>query len=450
MSPKRPVWWCEQLGTVLANEEVVDGKSEVGGFPGRPQADAPMDAPHHRLCRDACSHDLDTIDWSDSLKEMQRNWIGRSEGAEVDFQIADSECADHRVFTTRPDTLFGATYMVLAPEHKLVDADHHAGATRSGRGLQGRGRQEERPRTHRTGEGEDRRVHRRLRHQPGQRGEDSHLDCRLRARQLRHRRDHGRAGARHARLRVRHQVQPAHRPGRRAARSENGLAWLRRGRHLGELDRRRRFRSLACPRPKPRRKSPPGWNRKGSARRPSTTSCATGSSAGSATGASRFPIVWKQDAGRAIFITKPCPNRALPLLPPPLDDYKPTADGQPPLARAKDWVNLPDGSTRETNTMPQWAGSCWYYLRYLDAKNNAAFVSQEAERYWMGTVGRAVPSAPRPARRQPAPPQVWISTSAAPSTPCCTCSTPDSGTRCCSTSATSRRPSRSSSSSTRA
>ena len=73
------------------------------------------------------------------------------------------------------------------------------------------------------------------------------------------------------------------------------------------------------------------------------------------------------------------------MLPPTLEDYKPTADGQPPLARAKDWLTLPDGSTRETNTMPQWAGSCWYYLRYLDAMNGAAFVSKEAERYWMGT-----------------------------------------------------------------
>ena len=73
----------------------------------------------------------------------------------------------------------------------------------------------------------------------------------------------------------------------------------------------------------------------------------------------------------------------MPLLPPSLEDYKPTADGQPPLARAKDWLNLPDGSMRETNTMPQWAGSCWYYLRYLDAKNSSAFVGKDVENYWM-------------------------------------------------------------------
>ncbi|HXE42952.1 MAG TPA: class I tRNA ligase family protein, partial [Candidatus Baltobacteraceae bacterium] len=114
-----PVWWCEQLGTVLANEEVVDGKSEVGGFP---VVRKPMRQWMLRITAYAekLLTDLDTIDWTDSLKEMQRNWIGRSEGAEMDFQIAGSS-EKIRVFTTRPDTLFGATYMVLAPEHKLVD-----------------------------------------------------------------------------------------------------------------------------------------------------------------------------------------------------------------------------------------------------------------------------------------------------------------------------------------
>jgi leucyl-tRNA synthetase len=85
-----------------------------------------------------------------------------------------------------------------------------------------------------------------------------------------------------------------------------------------------------------------------------------------------FPIIWKRAAAGNLY------HEALP------ESYKPTADGQPPLARAKDWLNLPDGSVRETNTMPQWAGSCWYYLRYLDAKNNSTFVGKDAENYWMG------------------------------------------------------------------
>jgi leucyl-tRNA synthetase len=97
-----------------------------------------------------------------------------------------------------------------------------------------------------------------------------------------------------------------------------------------------------------------------------------------------FPIIWKRDAAGNLH-HEALPESALPVLPPKLDDYKPTPDGQPPLARAQDWVNLPDGSIRETNTMPQWAGSCWYYLRYLDAKNSSAFISKEVENYWMGS-----------------------------------------------------------------
>jgi leucyl-tRNA synthetase len=92
-----------------------------------------------------------------------------------------------------------------------------------------------------------------------------------------------------------------------------------------------------------------------------------------------FPIVWKGGHHKGL------PDSALPLQPPELTDFKPTSTGEPPLARARDWVGLPDGSIRETNTMPQWAGSCWYYLRYLDAKNGAAFCGKEVEQYWMGS-----------------------------------------------------------------
>ena len=102
-----------------------------------------------------------------------------------------------------------------------------------------------------------------------------------------------------------------------------------------------------------------------------------------------FPIVWKIGPDGESY-HEALPESALPVLPPTLEDYKPTATGEPPLARAKDWVNLPDGSVRETNTMPQWAGSCWYYLRYLDAKNNFAFVGKDAENYWMGSKSAGV------------------------------------------------------------
>ncbi|MDD9922433.1 MAG: class I tRNA ligase family protein, partial [Boseongicola sp.] len=95
-----------------------------------------------------------------------------------------------------------------------------------------------------------------------------------------------------------------------------------------------------------------------------------------------FPIVWRDGEHEAL------DGSALPLLPPELTDYKPTEDGEPPLARAKEWCAVEDGVTRETNTMPQWAGSCWYYLRYLDPKNETQFCAPEVERYWMGSDGR--------------------------------------------------------------
>jgi len=114
-----PVNWCQELGTVLANEEVVDGKSEIGGFP---VVRRPMRQWMLRITNFAqrLLDELDGLDWPEGIKLLQRNWIGRSEGAEIDFKIDNGE-QKIRVFTTRPDTLYGATYMVLAPEHSLVD-----------------------------------------------------------------------------------------------------------------------------------------------------------------------------------------------------------------------------------------------------------------------------------------------------------------------------------------
>jgi leucyl-tRNA synthetase len=115
-----PVWWCPELGTTLANEEVIDGKSERGGFDvvRRPMRQWVLKITAYA---DRLLEDLELVDWPSSTLEMQRNWIGRSEGAEIDFAVAGHAGVELRVFTTRPDTLFGATYMVLAPEHELVE-----------------------------------------------------------------------------------------------------------------------------------------------------------------------------------------------------------------------------------------------------------------------------------------------------------------------------------------
>ena len=214
-----PVNWCPALGTVLANEEVVDGKSERGGHP---VVRMPLRQWMLRITAYAerLLDDLELVDWSEAIKEMQRNWIGKSEGAEVDFALASPK---RKRGSHHPRLHHPARHAVRRDLHGAVarasagGRNHHArsSAPRS-RPIKRPGRSQERPGAHRTGQEEDRRLHRRLRDQPGQPGEDPDLDRRLRAGQLRHRGHHGRAGPRRARLRVRQAVRPAD-PHRRPA-----------------------------------------------------------------------------------------------------------------------------------------------------------------------------------------------------------------------------------------
>jgi leucyl-tRNA synthetase len=419
---EQPVWWCEQLGTVLANEEVVDGKSEVGGFP---VVRKPMRQWMLRITAYAerLIQDLNTIDWTDSLKEMQRNWIGRSEGAEVDFEVVAAVCdrrtgADTaplqknkiRVFTTRPDTLFGATYMVLSPEHKLVPeittAEQKQAVEDYKKFAAGKSDLERTELAKEksgvfTGAFAINPVN----------GETipiwiadyvlaSYGTGAIMAVPAHDERDWGFARKFGLRwkavvavesnkiyypsipfpvqvnfITIEHNGKshtldfsdeicvPAEGFAINSTNSEisiNGLptaeakkkitAWLEE-KNLGKRTINYKLRDWLFSRQR-------YWGEP-------------------------FPIVWKTGPDGQSY-HEALPESALPVLPPTLEDYKPTATGEPPLARAKDWVNLPDGSVRETNTMPQWAGSCWYYLRYLDAKNSAAFVGSEVENYWMG------------------------------------------------------------------
>jgi leucyl-tRNA synthetase len=375
-----PVWWCEQLGTVLANEEVVDGKSEVGGFPVTRK---PMRQWMLRITAFAerLLQDLDTIDWSDSLKEMQRNWIGRSEGAEVDFQV-NGRPEKIRVFTTRPDTLFGATYMVLSPEHKLV-----AGITTSA--------QKAEVEAHRTEVGRKSDLERTelakektgvftgafainpvngqlipiwiadyvlvsygtgaIMAVPGHDTRDFEFATKFK-------------------LPILQVVQP---PAGAAWEGfvDDGIAINSQGAEIS-ID--------GLPTPEAKRKITAWLEARGLGKKTINFKLRDWLFSRQRYWGEPFPIVWRQGEGEQ-FYHEALPESALPLLPPVLDDYKPTPDGQPPLARARDWVNLPDGAQRETNSMPQWAGSCWYYLRYLDAKNPTRFCAEAAERYWMGT-----------------------------------------------------------------
>jgi leucyl-tRNA synthetase len=410
-----PVWWCEQLGTVLANEEVVDGKSEVGGYP---VVRKPMRQWMLRITAYAerLLQDLETIDWSDSLKEMQRHWIGRSEGADVDFAVCggptssgpvalgqDAQATSDRirVFTTRPDTLFGATYMVLAPEHGLIAAWLAAGfvpaqwpagtppAWTSGAATPRAAVEQYRQFAAQKSDFERTELAKEktgvftgvfaLNPVNGQRIPIWIADYVLAT--------YGTGAimavpghdtrdfefAQKFGLPIVQVVQP---PAGQEWRgyvgdgisvnsanadvSLDGLptpeakgritAWLE-AKHLGAKTVNYKLRDWLFSRQR-------YWGEP-------------------------FPIVWKTGPDGAAY-HEALPESALPLVPPPLDDYKPTPDGRPPLARARQWVNLPDGAQRETNTMPQWAGSCWYYLRYLDARNDDRFVDQAAERYWMG------------------------------------------------------------------
>ncbi len=383
-----PVWWCEQLGTVLANEEVVDGKSEVGGFPvtRKPMRQwmLRITAYAERLLKD-----LETIDWSDSLKEMQRNWIGRSEGAEVDFAIAEcgvrsAECDKGiRVFTTRPDTLFGATYMVLAPEHKLVDAITTPAQREQVEAYKAEvAKKSDLERTELAkektgvftggyainpvngqkipiwiadyvlisyGTGAIMAV-------PGHDTRDFEFATRFS-------------------LPIVQVVEPP-----------AGVDWhgyVEDGVSVNSASADISISGL--PTPEAKRKITAWLESRGLGKKTINYKLRDWLFSRQRYWGEPFPIIWKTGPdGRAYH--EALPESALPLLPPPLEDYKPTPDGQPPLARAKEWLNLPDGSMRETNTMPQWAGSCWYYLRYLDAQNSRVFCGPEAERYWMGAV----------------------------------------------------------------
>ncbi len=406
-----PVNWCPALGTVLANEEVIDGKSEVGGHPveRRPlrQWMLRITAYAQRLI-----DELEGLDWPESIKALQRNWIGRSEGAEVHFKVHDSD-ESITVFTTRPDTLYGATYMVLAPEHRLVDeitTEEQLAAVEEYREKTARKSDLERTELAKeksgvwTGAFAINPVN-------GQKIPIWIADYVLlgygtgaiMAVPAHDERDW--EFARKFALPIREVVSPTPTLGLGGGSSPceaeplecfagEGYAI-----HSGPLD--------GLPTLEAKAEIIHRLETQGLGKKTINYKLRDWLFSRQRYWGEPFPVVWENGKHRAIS------EAELPLVPPDLDDFKPTGTPEPPLSKATEWLRytpvhhergepkpgafpLPslsviegatpgDGTaTRETNTMPQWAGSCWYYLRYIDAQNSSRFVGTEAERYWMG------------------------------------------------------------------
>ncbi len=425
-----PVWWCEALGTVLANEEVVDGRSEIGGHP---VVRRPMRQWMLRITAyaDRLLKDLDSLQWSESLKEMQRNWIGRSEGAEIQFPIDCNPPAetlpgtgDRRtltVFTTRPDTVFGATYMVLAPEHPFLDAWLAAGWIPESW-------DHKVPESWRGGAPNPREALRGYREACARKSD-------LERTELSKEKTGVFTGVMALNPLTGHRIPiwiadyvlisygtgaimavPAHdtRDFEFATRFELPIVQV--VQPPGDLDWRGYVGDGTAmnsanpdmtldglPTSEAKRRITDWLESQRLGHRRVNHKLRDWLFSRQRYWGEPFPIVWHTEPDGSTW-HEALPESVLPVRPPPLDDYKPTSDGLPPLARATEWIHPAPGVTRELNTMPQWAGSCWYYLRYLDARNDAALTDPAAERYWMGAseanrsavVSKAQPLTPTP------------------------------------------------------
>ena len=366
-----PVNWCPELGTVLANEEVKGGVSEVGGFP---VVRRPMQQWMLRITEYAqrLLEDLDGIDWSDSLKEMQRNWIGRSEGAEVLFRVEDSD-VEIAVFTTRPDTLFGATYMVVSPESELLEqivSPEHKAEVGAYQAETAKKSDLERTDLAKDKSGVFTGAHainpvngRQVPIWTADYVLSGYGTGAIMAVPAHDSRDL--EFAQKFKLPIEVVVQ-APGGGESLGFTGNGTAV-----NSGFLD--------GLPTPEAKAKMTAWLEEKALGQGTVNYKLRDWLFSRQRYWGEPFPIVWNEGGHLGLS------ESDLPLTPPDLTDFKPTGAGDPPLARAVEWCQAGDGQKRETNTMPQWAGSCWYYLRYLDAQNNHRFVGDEEERYWMGS-----------------------------------------------------------------
>jgi len=396
--------WCPGLGTVLANEEVTsEGRSERGNFPvfrrRLRQWMLGITAYADRLLAD-----LDRLDWPEPIKAMQRNWIGRSEGVRIRFPLMEVANASVEVFTTRPDAMFGAAFLALAPEHPLVEAI--------------------------TADAWPDDVD--LRWTSGAATPSEAVSAYRAAASARSERDRQANRSEAGAFTGSFVVNPVTGRPLPIFIAEYVLMGYGTGAIMGVPGQDQRDWDFAAAVGLPVRRTvqpPPNWAGEAYTGEGPATNAAgpdlilDGLGVDDAKrvtldwlvarGAGRlkvqyrlrdwlfsrqrywgepFPVVWDEHGPCAL------PDDQLPVLLPDLEDYSPRSydpddadsEPEPPLARATEWVevdlDLGHGTRpylRETNTMPQWAGSCWYYLRYLDPRNDTRFVDPELERYWL-------------------------------------------------------------------
>ncbi len=380
-----PVNWCPELGTVLANEEVIGGVSERGGHP---VIRKPMRQWMLRITKYAerLIDDLDAVDWPESIKKLQVDWVGKSVGAEVDFQVNGFDEVI-RVFTTRPDTLFGATYMVLAPEHPFVEqitTDEHKQAV------------------------EDYQQ---------QAAAKSDLDRTDLAKEKT-----GVFTGAYAINPVNDQKIPIWISDYVLISYGTGVIMAVPAHDERDYEFAHTFNLPIIPVVKPDDDQLAEQVIKGQiCFIGDGTAINSGQFNGLSTAEFKEQITdWLTEEGlgkkainyklrdwlfsRQRYWGEPFPvvhledgsvigidEKELPLRLPDVQNYKPAGTGESPLATIDDWLNitLSDGSRakRETNTMPQWAGSCWYYLRYIDPENDEKGWSHKKEKYWMSPRG---------------------------------------------------------------
>lgn len=356
--------YCPNLGTVLANEEVENGFAKEGGHPveKRPLKQWILKITAYA---DRLIDDLKLIDWPESLKRHQTNWIGKSEGAWVDFKVKGSD--EHlRVFTTRPDTLFGATYMVIAPEHplaaKLTDpkvVDYIKVASQK--------TDLDRTDLAKTKSG----VFTGLYAVNPVNGEEipvwvadyvlmGYGSGAIMAVPAHDERDL--EFAEKFNLPIRH-VYDENELAKDSSNSEVSLNGLKIDQAKAKII---------------------DWLvQKGTGEKAITYKLRDWLFSRQRYWGEPFPILHFEDGSKRVLS-----EDELPLMPPPMTDFKPAGDGKSPLSKVPEWVEIVDHKTgkkalRETNTMPQWAGSCWYYLRFADPHNDTAPFSKEAEKYWL-------------------------------------------------------------------